>query len=277
MITNFSINVTPNDTEEITEDIKVKFINRNKNSSKCVDKQTGECLTPSTVPEIFATKNKTKSYTKKEKSISGKTGNLLNLQGNKGLSLDSISGKCKSGPNPKKGSSVKNRATNSTGTGKNNNIILKLDNKENFEKIIEQCMKNGKDFDEAYNIMKENKFIEEIETKEHKFKSENLTKTTDETKKNKADKLNKSAEYEFFTDKTQVGSYDEHEQEHEHGNELGNENGQHANMIFNKLSSSTNTDCLSSPKMMVRIDRIVKLDNDEDNNHNSSFSSENSN
>ena len=54
----FSINVTSNDTDEISEDMKAKFVNRNKNSSKCVAKQVGVLETPTIVPEIFSKTSK---------------------------------------------------------------------------------------------------------------------------------------------------------------------------------------------------------------------------
>lgn len=162
----FSINVTSNDTDEISEDMKVKFVNRNKNSSKCVAKQVGTLETPSLVPEIFSKTKYAKSYKSKAKGNSNKK--LLSP-----LAFGQISATELSNNYMKKRSSAKiclNDQSKVQGS-----LLFKFDNEGQFEKILEDCFKKGVDFEEAMTILKTENLMEELSVEgENKNKTGNI-------------------------------------------------------------------------------------------------------
>ena len=126
----FCINVTSNDTDEISEDMKVKFVNRNKNSSKCVAKQVGTLETPTIVPEIFSKTKYAKSYKSKAKGNSNKK--LLSP-----LALGQLSATELSSNNyMKKRSSAKICLNDQSKT--QGSLLFKMDNDGQFEKILKK-------------------------------------------------------------------------------------------------------------------------------------------
>jgi hypothetical protein len=153
MMNAFSINVTSNDTDEISEELKVKFVNRNKNSSKCVAKQVGALETPTIVPEIFSKTKYAKSYKPKGKGVSNKK--LLSP-----LAFGQLSTELTATNYMKKRSSAKiclNDQSIAQGS-----LLFKLDKGGQFEKILEDCFKKGVDFEEAMLILKKENLMEEL-------------------------------------------------------------------------------------------------------------------
>lgn len=161
----FSINVTSNDTDEISEDVKVKFVNRNKNSSKCVAKQVGTLETPCTVPEIFSKTKYAKSYKSGAKGISNKK--LLSPIGMQ-LSATELSNNYM-----KKRSSAK--ICSIAQSNPQSSLFFKRDNEGQFEKVLEDCFKKGVDFEEAMTILKAKNLMEEMsDNGESKNKTSNI-------------------------------------------------------------------------------------------------------
>lgn len=144
-MSSFNINVTSNDTEEISEETKKRFVNRNKNSSKCVSKQDEKPYTPNDLPTIFSIGQSKSTGGKKEIS---KSRRLSPIKNKKHAFFSPI------------------RDTNSYLKADKDATKLKFTSNKGhlMDRILQECLKDNKDFEEAFETLKKHNLVEEEET-----------------------------------------------------------------------------------------------------------------
>ena len=144
MLNNFKLKVIPDETEELTEETKLRFVNRNKNSSKCVSELEKQSETPSLFPKL----NKPKPYFS-QKEIQNTTLSPIKIK-----------------------QSVNKNSPLSQNKTKSSTVLTIKSNQEEIDKTIIELMKKGTDFDEVFETLKSQKLIGEEEDCEEGYFSD---------------------------------------------------------------------------------------------------------